>query len=171
MRRRTWLQIGIGGAVLLALGGGTLALVRAGWSAGRLTPAGRELFAAVARGVLAGMLPDRAAQPKAHERMLAAHLERLQATIAALPAPTQHEVAELAALLLHPLGRRLFAGLATDWRDASPAELQATLQRLRVSSSVLRQQAFHALRDLTNGAYFADPSTWETIGYPGPRPI
>ncbi|HPP83657.1 MAG TPA: hypothetical protein PLZ50_08855 [Rubrivivax sp.] len=171
MRRRTWLRIGIGGAALLALGGGTLALVRPGWSAGRLTPAGRELFAAVARGVLAGTLSDRAAQPMPHARMLAAHLERLQTTIAALPAPTQQDIAELAAVLLHPLGRRLFAGLATDWRDASPAELQATLQRLRISSLTLRQQAFHALRDLTNGAFFAGPGTWEAIGYPGPRPI
>ena len=27
------------------------------------------------------------------------------------------------------------------------------------------------LRDITNGAYFADRSTWAAIGYPGPREL
>ena len=79
--------------------------------------------------------------------------------------------ASLAALLLHPLGRRLIAGLASDWPQAGLPELRKALQGLRDSSFVLEQQAFHALRDLTNGAYFADPATWPAIGYPGPQPI
>ena len=40
---------------------------------------------------------------------------------------------------------------------------------MRESSLALRQQAFHALRDITNASYFADRSTWAAIGYPGPR--
>jgi hypothetical protein len=35
----------------------------------------------------------------------------------------------------------------------------------------LRQQVFHALRDLTNAAYFADASTWAAIGYPGQQAV
>jgi hypothetical protein len=42
---------------------------------------------------------------------------------------------------------------------------------MRRSSLILRRQAYHALRDLTQGAYFADASTWATLGYPGPNPI
>ncbi|MFO1291608.1 MAG: hypothetical protein U1F07_00870 [Rubrivivax sp.] len=171
MRRRGWLKLGIAGGALLALAGGGLALVRPGWAEGRLTPAGRALFAAAARAVLDGVLPDRALAAAEHERAIAAHLERLEGTIAALPASTQAEIAQLAALLLHPLGRRLIAGLASDWPQAGLPELRKALQGLRDSSFVLEQQAFHALRDLTNGAYFADPATWPAIGYPGPQPI
>ena len=35
----------------------------------------------------------------------------------------------------------------------------------------LRQQAYHALRELTNAAYYADASAWRTLGYPGPSNI
>ena len=42
---------------------------------------------------------------------------------------------------------------------------------MRTSRIGLRQQAYHALRDLTNAAYFADPQTWPLMGYPGPRAV
>ena len=42
---------------------------------------------------------------------------------------------------------------------------------MRLSTLALRQQAFHAMRDLINAAWFADPSTWAAIGYPGPRAV
>lgn len=171
MRRRTWLGFGIASGLVLAAGGGALALWRPGWDEGRLTPAGRELFAAVARVVLEGLLPDAAAAPAAHAAAVDAHLGRLEATLAGLPPAVQAEAAELAALLLHPAGRRLFAGLATPWPQATTPELRAAMQGLRSSSLALRQQVFHALRDLTNGAWFAAPATWRAIGYPGPIAI
>ena len=42
---------------------------------------------------------------------------------------------------------------------------------MRLSSVTLRQQAYHALHDIVNGAYFADPATWTALGYPGPIAI
>ena len=39
---------------------------------------------------------------------------------------------------------------------------------MRASRIALRQQAYHALRDLTHAAYFADAATWARLGYPGP---
>jgi len=42
---------------------------------------------------------------------------------------------------------------------------------MRVSGTTLRRQAYHALRDLTQAAYFSDPGTWAALGYPGPRPL
>jgi hypothetical protein len=168
MQRRTLIKVGAIGGAVLALGGGALALLRPGWAEGRLTPAGRELFGAVARSVLDGLLPEPAGERAA---VLEAHLDRLQATIAGLPAPVQAELAELSALLLHPVGRLAFTGMGSDWAKADPAELRAALQGLRDSRLALKQQAYHALRDLTNGAYFADPATWGAIGYPGPMKI
>jgi hypothetical protein len=45
------------------------------------------------------------------------------------------------------------------------------LQGLRTSSLSLRQQVYHALRDLTNAAWFADAAAWSAIGYPGQRAV
>jgi hypothetical protein len=42
---------------------------------------------------------------------------------------------------------------------------------MRVSSLALKQQAYQALRDLTNAAYYADPSAWNVLGYPGPKAL
>ena len=167
MKRRTWLKLGLMGGAVVALGGGVLALVRPGWSGGRLTPPGRELFAAVARTVLQGLLPEGEAESPALE----AHLDRLEITVRSMPAVVQAEIAEMTALLLHPLGRHALTGLGVDWREATPADLVPALTGLRESRLAIRQQVYHALRDLTNGAYFADPSAWRAIGYPGPRAI
>lgn len=171
MNRRGWLKLGLFGGALLAIGGGTVGLWREGWAERRLTPAGRELFAAVARVVLEGLLPDPVAAPGAHQSALRAHLDRVETSIRGMPTAVQAEIGQLAALLLHPLGRYALTGLATDWKRVSTPELRASLQGLRESRLELRQQVYHALRDLTNAAYFADPSTWAFLGYPGPRPV
>jgi hypothetical protein len=188
MQRRTWLRLGLFGGAALALGGGALiATGRAGWVDGRLTPAGRDLFAAVARVVLEGLLPeavvdgdpdgapapgaDHNADRPALAAFLEPHLGRLEATVGGMPGVVQAEIAELTAVLLHPVGRYALTGLAEDWRVASLPELRRALQGLRESPATIRQQVFHALRDLTNAAHFADPSSWRAIGYPGPRPV
>jgi hypothetical protein len=168
MQRRRLLQLGLGAAAVVALAGGGIALMRPGWIDGRLTAHGRELFSAVATAVLDGSLP--AAGP-ARDAALQAHLQRLDGTIAAFPSFTQSEIAQLIALLASTPGRVVLAGLHTPWADASVAEIQAALQGMRISSLALRQQAYHALRDLTNAAFFSDPSTWALLGYPGPTDL
>jgi len=168
MKRRTLLVVGLGAGTLLALTGGMLALLRPGLQDGHLTPAGRELFAAVARGVLDGLLP---ADGAARDRAIESHLKRLDDTIAGMPPGLQREIDELVTLLAAAPGRLALTGLGVDWDRAGVDEVQAMLQRLRTSSLSLRQQVYHALRNLTNGAYFADASTWPVIGYPGPRPV
>lgn len=168
MKRRTLLAVGVGTGVMLALGGALVGSVRSGLNDGRLSVAGREVFAAVARVVLADLLPADAA---ARAAAIDAHLDRVDATIAGLSPPLQSEIAELVTLLATPPGRLALTGLTSDWADAGDAELQRTMQNLRTSSLQVRQQVFHALRNLTNGAWFADPSTWAAIGYPGQRPV
>ncbi|RPI00120.1 MAG: hypothetical protein EHM68_00020 [Lysobacterales bacterium] len=168
MKRRTVLAVGVGTGALLALAGGTLALLKPGLQGGRLSPAGRDLFAAVARAVLADLLPADAA---AREQATQAHLQRLDATIAGVPPAVQAEIDELVSLLASAPGRLGLAGLGIDWAQASTDDVQATLQRLRTSSLALRQQIYHALRNLTNAAWFADAAAWPAIGYPGPRAV
>lgn len=91
--------------------------------------------------------------------------------MSAFPFHMQSELSQLLALLATALGRSVLAGLPVEWASASARDVQAALQAMRTSSLALRQQAYHALRDLTNAAYFADASTWAVMGYPGPRAV
>jgi hypothetical protein len=165
MRRRRLLKLGFGAAALLAVVGSGIALVRPGVVAGRLTPEADAVFAAVARAVLDKSLPNQAGQRGA---ALEIHLSHMNALIGALPEPTQVELSHLLALLVSAPGRTFVAGLGTKWADADTAEIQACLERMRMSSVRSRQQVYHALRDLTNAAFYAYPSAWPLMGYPGP---
>ena len=114
---------------------------------------------------------ERDADAAAQRRALAAHLQRVDDAVAALPPAVRGELSQLLALLGSAPGRVAFAGLVPAWRDAGVAELQAALQGMRLSRLSLRRQAYHALRDLTNAAYYADRSTWAALGYPGPTDL
>lgn len=168
MQRRSLLKLGVASAVVLALGGGALATLRPGWAQGRLTYSGREIFAAVGRAILQGTLP--AAAPEA-DRALAGLLDRVDTLVSALPAHAQSELSQLLALLGAAPGRYGLAGLQGEWSAASIRDVQQALQSMRTSSLSLRQQAYHALHDIVTGAYFADPTTWPLLGYPGPTPV
>lgn len=166
MQRRTLLGLGlVAGAALALAGAGASWMSSPAWRGGRLLPAGRTTFAAVARGVLDGSLPTAEAERAA---AIDTVLTRLQATIAAMPLATQSEISDLLALLALPPGRMALAGLAVPWDEASVEAIQAALQSMRESRLSLRRQAYHALRDLTHAAYFSDASTWPLLRYPGP---
>ncbi len=168
MQRRTLLTLGVVTGAVMAVAGGTLALVRPGRQAGVLTPPARAMFTAVARAVLGEQLPAPAA---AQAHALEAHLSRVQATIAGLPPAMQAEVDELVTIVCSAPGRVALVGLMSDWAAASTADVALALQGMRESSLALRQQAYHALRDMSNASYFADATTWPSIGYPGPRAL
>ncbi len=168
MQRRRWLQLGLTAAAVLAVGGGSLALVAPGLQQGRLAAAGRRVFLHVGRSVLDGSLPA-----DGHERdaALAAFVQRVDETVAALPAHAQAELSQLLALLATAPGRLGLAGLAPDWSAATVPQVQQALQGMRTSRLALKRQAYQALHDLSGAAYFADASTWPVLGYPGPRSL
>ena len=169
VQRRKLFQLGLGAAALLAVVGGGMALLRPGLSNGRLSAAGLAVLGGVARAVLDGSLPaDMPADRATRALALEAHLARVDAAVADFPAPTQAELSQLLALLAAAPGRIALAGLNTDWNQAGVAEVQRALQDMRTSGLALRQQAYHALRDLTNAAFYADAGAWPLLGYPGP---
>lgn len=169
MQRRTLLRVGLAsGAALAMMSGAAVLFYAPGWRDGQLTVAGRDIFAAVASGVLDGTLPP---EPEARHAALTAHLDRMNATLRSMAPATQREVAELLLVLGTPPGRVAMAGLRSDWPVASVAQVQASLQGMRVSRVSLRQQAYHALRDLTHAAYFSGSATWAQLGYPGPASL
>ena len=165
MQRRTLLKLGVASAALLAIAGGTAALVQPGLERGALTAAGCSVFSAVAQAVLDKSLPEQSA---ASQVEVTALLGRIDVLVSALPSHAQAELSQLLAILATGAGRLALAGLGTPWPDASVQEVQAALQGMRVSSLAVRQQAYAALHDITAGAYFSEPSTWALLGYPGP---
>ena len=46
--------------------------------------------------------------------------------------------------------------------------MSAFLQEWRFHRIDMLQTAYHALHDLIIGSWYADPVTWQAIGYPGP---
>jgi hypothetical protein len=165
MRRRSWLKLGLGAAVVLAVGGGAVALVAPGLRDGRLAAESKPMLAAIGAAILDGVLPQ---APAERATALSGLLTRTDAVIATLPPHAQAELSQLLSLLGTAPGRRMLAGLDAPWADASVQHVQAALQSMRTSSLLLRRQAYQGLHDLVGGAYFSDAGTWQALGYPGP---
>jgi hypothetical protein len=133
-----------------------------------LTTTGRSVFRAVARAVLEGSLPLDVA---ARERAIDAHLVQLDTVIDGLPPSTRSEIAQMLALLSVAPARRWLTGLTSDWDHAGLQEVEAALRRMRADPQALRQQTYHALRDLNNAAFYAQSEHWPLMGYPGPTTV
>lgn len=162
MHRRSWLGLGTVAGVALAAGAGAFGFFSPrGIETGKLPASSRRVFAGVARGLLHGTLPADAAATDGL-------LERIDRLVSALPPHAQEELSQLLQLLAAPAGRSIFAGLHTDWEQASVADIQESLESMRVSRLAVRRQAYQALHDIVGAAYFSDAGTWPILGYPGP---
>ena len=149
-------------ALLLAAGGGMAALWEPGLQAGKLSAPARRQLGAVALALLDGALvPER----------VDAHLDAFEQMLKAFPPAVQAELKQLLDLLANASGRALLLGSAADLHDMPRQELQALLQAMRVGRNALRQQTYFALRELNGGCFYAQPSAWAAIGYPGPQTI
>jgi hypothetical protein len=169
MKRRGFLKLGLGATVALAAVGGTAAwLTPRGWQDGHLSPAAASMWRSVALAVLDALVPP---PGQARDEALAAWQQRLEQTIASLPPHAQAELAQVCTLLPTAPGRWALTGLGDDWSEAPTSEVAACLQAMRTSRLAMRQQLFHALRDLSNAAWFSGSSNWNVIGYPGPMAI
>jgi hypothetical protein len=166
--RRRLLKLGAGAGVLFVIAGTGAALWSPGWRGGQLSPSGRALFSSVAQAVLDGSLP--ADEPR-RARAVEATIARLEVALAGLPGATRDQVSQLIGLLQLGPARRWLCGLEPSWQAASPREVERALERMRMARDELRQQVYHALRDLVSASYFSDPSTWTQLGYPGPTAL
>lgn len=164
--RRSWLKIGVAGACALAAGGAVYRLKQAP-AASRFALDGEAL--AVLHAVIPVMLgPVLPTAPAARAAALSAASGRVREAVLSLPLATQQQVQDLFGLLALGPARRLLTGVRGGWEQADPAQVAAFLQNWRTHSLQTLQAAYHALHDLIIGAWYADPSTWEAIGYPGP---
>jgi hypothetical protein len=165
LSRRRFLTIGAVAALALAAGGGIYRLATRQPHRFVLDGEARAAIDAIVPAMLAGALP-----PGDAERRAAIPLatESVHQAILGLPLATQQEIQDLFGLLALGPARRLLAGVPVSWSDASAAQVDAFLQDWRAHRFATLQVAYHALHDLVLGAWYADPSAWPAIGYPGP---
>ena len=169
MQRRTLLKLGLASAAVIMVAGGAATWLQPGLQANAtLSPAGREVFAAVGWAVLDKSLPQ---EEGSRQIALDGLLKQIDTLVQALPPHAQAELSQLLSVLASAAGRRTLAGLSQPWPQASIADLQQALQGMRLSALALRQQAYGALHDIATGAYFADAASWPMLGYPGPLKI
>ena len=167
MNRRQFLKTGLIGGAILAAGGAWVV-----WRDIRTAEASdppRDHLALVTRAVapviLAGMLPGESAS---REAGIGRVIDGVRTVVAAFTPAVRREAEDLFRLLDIRTARRVLTGVSHDWPAADPAEVAAFLERWRRSPIALLQSGYFALHDLVLGAWYADASAWEAIGYAGP---
>ncbi|MBA4151396.1 MAG: twin-arginine translocation pathway signal protein [Acinetobacter sp.] len=78
-------------------------------------------------------------------------------------------IQELFDLLSMPPARWALCRLWSDWPDATPAELEAFLQRWKGSSVGLLRAGYGGLAKIITAAWYLLPQSWEAIGYNAPQ--
>jgi hypothetical protein len=164
--RRTFLKAGACAALVLAAAGGIYRATHPPL-AQRFVLDGeaRAALHAIVPAIMAGALP---AEPAERSAAIAAAIDGVQAAILGLPRATQKEIQDLFGLLALAPARRVLTGVAGAWADASQVQVAAFLQGWRVHRLGLLRSAYGAMHDLVLGAWYANPSSWAAIGYPGP---
>ncbi len=161
-RRRFLTATGLACATLAICGGAWRLTRHPAPAAFVLTDDARGILHAIVPALLAGALHDPAA--------IAPTVARVNRTILGLPLTAQQEVQGLFRLLALGPVRRLLAGVPASWADATPEQVSVFLQSWRTHRFADLQAAYAALHDLVLGAWYAEPSSWQAAGYPGPLP-
>ncbi|MFL6658100.1 MAG: twin-arginine translocation signal domain-containing protein [Massilia sp.] len=165
--RRSFLKVGALAALGLAAGGGIYRYTHPPVANARFVLDGEAKAAldAIIPGMLAGALPTAA---PARSAAISATTERVHQAILGLPLNAQKEVQDLFGLLALAPARRMLTGVSGGWSQAQDEQVSAFLQEWRFHRLGMLQTAYHALHDLIIGSWYADPASWEAIGYPGP---
>ena len=161
------MKVGALAGLTLAAGGG---IWRATHSSGPLERfvldgEARAAIDAIVPAMLAGALP---VAPGARMAAISATTERVHQAIRGLPLGAQKDVQDLFGLLALAPARRALTGVSGPWSGASAEQVATFLQEWRFHRLAMLQTAYHALHDLVIGSWYADPSSWSAIGYPGP---
>ena len=167
VNRRTFLKVGALAGLALAAGGGLYRYAHPPGPLQRFVLDGEAQAAldAIIPAMLAGALPP---EPAARAAAVSATTARVHQAILGLALNAQKEVQDLFGLLALAPARRMLTGVAGGWAHATDAQVAAFLHDWRFHRLAMLQTAYHALHDLIIGAWYADPSSWSAIGYPGP---
>ncbi len=169
LTRRELIRTGIAGGALLALAACTRsnapgAFVDDAYRYRALSPADRELIAAVGAVMLAGALPRGAANGEA----LVQVVRGVDVAVSALTPRIVAEVHQLFGLLEFAPTRSIAAGIWTSWPAASSRDVARFLARWRFSGVALYRNGYQALHQLVMAGWYGNAASWNAIGYPGP---
>lgn len=164
--RRHFLKRGLIGGALLASGAVGLGL----WPTRRAHAPRRELQVIDERqfAVLAAVAA-RIVQAPGADPIDIAH--RVDAFCACGSLEARRDLGRLLRLLDNGLAGLLLDGQLRPFTAASPGEQDARLQAWRDSRIAVRRSGYQVLRKLTTGAHYSSPTTWASVGYPGPPTI
>src|SRR5262249_41484056 len=92
----------------------------------------------------------------------------VELAIEALSPSTRSELGQLIRLLGFAPTRILLGGPLKPWKEATPLEFAAFLERWRTSRFDVQRSACEALRQIVLAAWYGNPRSWSRIGYAGP---
>jgi len=162
--RRQLLQLGLGGAAVLALGGGLLSWVRGGYALlpGEVAIGLSVKQLCVARALVETLTPGGDGFPSGRELGL---VQRVDEQVWAADEAMAADLRAALELIEHvpPLfGRyRRFSALG-------PAARREVFEALSRSRRNLFVQVASAMKQLIQICYYTDPRVWPAIGYDGP---
>ena len=154
MNRRQWIGSGAAAAALL-LTAGLIYEFRA------LDERDREILAAILPVMLYGSLPK-------NDDALRSAIEGFDIAIAGLTPSVQSEIAQLFTILRVPPLRMIATGIMRPWHVASQEEIARFLNGWRYSKITSLRSAYDALHQLSYAAWYGNPQSWPSTGYPGP---
>jgi hypothetical protein len=169
MNRRQFLKAGLLGGAALVAGGAWVVWRDIREAAGGNPP--RDHVAIVVGAVAPVMLDGVLASDADRRARIDGIIEGVKTVISAFPIAVQGEIADLFGLLDIRAARRALTGVTSDWSVADPHEIAEFLDRWRHSRLGLLQSGYFALHDLILGAWYADSSAWDALGYAGPPTV
>lgn len=166
--RRTLLKRGLLGTALLALGSGVTLAFRHSKLVD-LPPEGLLVLGkkeyAVVDAIARRVLSPASGAPTVDDLRIAFTCDRI---LALTDETSQVEMRQLLELFENALTGFLFGGRVTPFTRLDPERQDAVLDEWRRSNVELRRTGYLAVRSLVVSAYYGDPRTWPSVGYPGP---
>lgn len=155
LTRRQWIGSGVLAATALGI---------AGLSADSMET-DRDVLAAIVPVMLAGALP---LDPEKRRRAVADAIDGFDIAISGLTPSVQAQILQLFSLMrIAPL-RIAATGIVGPWSKTAPARIEAFLTGWRYSSLSTLRGAYDALHQLIYAAWYGQPQSWTSVGYPGP---
>jgi hypothetical protein len=93
---------------------------------------------------------------------------KADAFLAPLPEGDAKDLKQLLALFDNALFSFVLGGPATPFTQMTAAQQDAHLRAWQTSRLAVRRTGFQAMKRLCAAIYFGDPSTFASVGYPGP---
>jgi len=170
--RRELIRTGVAGGTLLALAAcarstAPSAFDDPAYPYRALSPADRELIAAVGAAMLGSALPRGAANRQA----LVQVVRGVDVAMTGLTPHVVTELHQLFGLLEFAPTRAVAAGIWSAWSLASPRDVVRFLTRWRFSGVALYRSGYQALHQLVMAAWYGNSASWNAIGYPGPPAV